>query len=607
MLILYPRIIFMNNDRFNRNNLDQSDSPYLLQHKGNPVNWQVWNNETLEYAKSGGKLVFVSIGYSTCHWCHVMAEEAFSDKNVSRFINDNFVPVKVDREQRPDIDEYFMTFLMATKGSGGWPLNIILTPDLKPVYAFTYAPVQTKFGMPGILEILNEVMTFFKNSKDRITEFEFKSAFSEDTDEVFVLQNIGAYFDWDYGGFGKNSKFIYGSTLLFMIYYYESNRDEYLKKMIQLTLDNIITAGLHDHLQGGFFRYTVDRYWKTPHFEKMLYDQAFLLWIFSSAYHLFGNENYKTAALKIIKCLMENFKENHLFYTAIDADVDKEEGIYYLWSYDELKSVLTAEEFDKFSEIYDIIESGNFNGKNHLIKKNISFPDDIEDKLLDIRLKRNAPFVDKKIITSWNCLAGIALIHAYRFIKESVSADFIKNFLKELLEKHYKDKLLYHSSFNGVLNKNRFIEDYSSLLLFLTFYYEEFQEEKELIFEIHKEINDFKINGDWIQSDNSDFFKIPVSTFDNPVPSAFAMTEMALLRKKILFEEEYLPEKFKRSLQHDFYNISMLIKNGLFHLLESPEKIDWDILPVNTIQLRGSSIKLCYKGECKIGKMPEKR
>ncbi|MBN2546408.1 MAG: thioredoxin domain-containing protein, partial [Spirochaetes bacterium] len=506
-----------------------------------------------------------------------------------------------------DIDEYFMTFIMAIKGSGGWPLNVILTPDQKPIYAFTYAPVKAKFGMPGILDILNEVLNFFKNSKDQITEFEFKSSFSDDIEEAFVLQNIGANFDWEYGGVGKNSKFIYASTLLFMIYYYEYNRDEYLSKMIRLSLDNIIKFGLHDHLQGGFFRYTTDRYWKIPHFEKMLYDQALLLWIFSLAFHQFNDENYKITALKIVKCLMENFKENHLFYTAVDADTDDEEGIYYLWSYDEIKTVLTEEEFNKFTEVYEIAENGNFNGKNHLVKKDIVFLNEIEEKLLNIRKKRNMPFLDKKIITSWNCLTGIGLINAYRFVKESVSAGFIKSFLDELLKKHYKDKILYHSSYNGVLNNNQFIEDYSSLLLFLTYYYEEFQEGKDLISDICKEIDKFKLNGNWVQSKSSDFIEIPINTFDNPVPSNFSMIETAFLRKKILFEEEYLPKKFKRSLQHDFYNVSVLINNGLFHVLESPEKIDWEILPINTIQLRGDEIKHCYKGECKIGKMPEKR
>lgn len=594
---------------FNKNNLSYSSSPYLLQNSSSPVNWQLWDDETLKFALKEQKLIFLSIGYSSCHWCHIMEKEVFSNSDVYNFINKNFVPIKVDREERPDIDNYFITFITYLEGNAGWPLNVILSPDKKPIYAFTYAPVETKPGMYGILDILKTVINSYNENKEVASDFEFKTKVFEDDNEVKILQNIGAFFDWEFAGFGKGAKFIYSSTLLFLIYYYASGitKDIYLEKMITDNLKAIFFSGIFDHLQGGVFRYTEDRQWKFPHFEKMLYDQGLLLWIYSISYHTFKDPLYKEAAIKILKSILYEFKNNGLFYSSINADFSGIEGGYYLWDYEELKKALTEEEFKKLSAVYNIKKEGNYKkGTIHLIKNSetkINI-DDIEKKLLAIRKKRGIPEIDKKIITSWNAIVGIGLIHYFRYIKEDITEEEIKSFLNTLLENMYKDKILLHSSTNS---KEEFIEDYLFLILFLIFYNEEFNEKKELIFELFNNLNKFKIGENFYQSTSYNFIKVPINSFDNPIPSHYSLLEMIKVRKDILTNSDYATSSFKKSMVHDFYNIAIMIRNGYFHIIESPEKMDWLSLPINCIQKRGEKIIHCYKGTCTEGKINIKK
>ncbi len=311
-----------------KNNLDKAISPYLQQHKNNPIHWQEWNEKILTYGRKENKLIFVSIGYATCHWCHVMAAETFENKEVANFLNKYFVSIKVDREQRPDIDQYFMTFITRTTGQGGWPLNVFLTPNRKPILALTYAPVKPKYGIPAFIEILKEI----KNKgvacryEDVVLEKSKENTFSDE----HILQIITSYYDHDYGGFGHGQKFPPYNTLLFLLSYYERMKTRNLRILIKKTLDTMARRGLHDHLQGGFFRYCVDRNWTTPHFEKMLYDQAMLLWVYSVAYKVLEKEKYKEIVEHIMNCLEETFEEGGLFYSAHDADTNHEEGATYL-------------------------------------------------------------------------------------------------------------------------------------------------------------------------------------------------------------------------------------------------------------------------------------
>jgi len=574
---------------FKRNNLDKANSPYLKQHRDNPINWQEWKKEVIEYAKKEKKILFVSVGYSTCHWCHVMAIESFSDKEIADYLNENFVSIKVDKEQRPDINNYLMKFLVSTTGHGGWPLNVFLSSDLKPIFGLTYAGLSAKYGMPGFMEILKTV-------KEQGDGREFNPVLNAPTniESAEIIQTIYDNFDQQYHGFGQQ-KFPQHSTLLFMLHYYQETKDDKLKEMIEKTLDTMMKSGLHDHLQGGFFRYCVDREWKIPHFEKMLYDQAMLLWIYSVAFKLIGKNEYKIVAEKIVKCLSETFGAGNLFYSGIDADTNHNEGETYLWSKEELKD-------DVITNAY-VIED-NFEGKIHLIKKENKFSDDLdkaESKLLEIRKKRDQPHTDKKIITSWNCLAGIGLIHAYRYLGNKKYLDMAENLFKGLIKLHYSASLV-HSSIDGVKEKEEFLEDYASVLLFVTYLHEETCKYEKYLKEFSSEIKKFK-KKIWIESNNEDFIEVEAEAYDQPVPSSISMAELAISRSNVLLKKEYLvDEEFKQPLNFDFLNISVILKKGLFHIVETPELLDWSKISINTIQEKGKQFMRCYKGLCNTDK-----
>ncbi len=579
---------------FHKNNLDKSPSPYLQQHKANPIHWQEWSEEVLEYAKKENKIVFVSVGYSTCHWCHVMASEAFSNKEIADFLNQNFISIKVDREQRPDIDQFLMSFLIETQGQGGWPLNAFLTPDLRPILALTYVPVEPKHNLPGFLQVLNFI-NIHKNQE--IGKYSIPETQSKNVEEDKLIETILSGFDKANGGFGI-PKFPPHNTLLFLLSYFENTKKPEVKIVLEKTLDEISKRGLHDHLQGGFFRYCVDGSWTIPHFEKMLYDQAMLLWVYSTAYKALGKKEYRTIAERIISCLEETF-EDGLFYSGHDADTNHEEGATYLWTKEELQKTLTKEEFEKFSKIYLIKE--NFEGKIHLIKIENIFLPEIERKLLETRRKRKQPFVDKKFITSWNCLVGISLFISYRNCGIENSKTKSLSLFKKLLEKHYIEGKLYHSSLGKDVQKNEFLEDYASFLLFATFVFEETGEYKNVLEDFFGKIEKFRKSEKWIESANKDFFEVPAQTFDHPTPSSTSLAEMAILRAKILLDKEYQNEKYKSPLSYDFHNFGVFIASK-FHIIHSPEKISWEKLPLNCIQIKSKNIQDCFGQKCMVFK-----
>jgi len=579
---------------FHRNNLDKASSPYLQQHKDNPIHWQEWNEKTLAYAKKENKLIFVSIGYATCHWCHVMAVDTFENQEVADLLSKYFLSIKVDREQRPDIDQYFMNFSRRTTGQGGWPLNIFLTPDQKPILAITYASAKPKYGMPGFIEILKEI-------KNKGIAYSYEDLVEEEVEESFPAENllkiITSYYDSDYGGFAYGQKFPPYNTLLFLMSYYEKTKTENLRNIIEKTLDAMAHGGLHDHLQGGFFRYCVDRKWTTPHFEKMLYDQAMLLWAYSAAYKLFRKEEYKKIVGDIMNCLEETFEKDGLFYSAHDADTNHEEGTTYLWTKQELEETLTEQEFIKFTEAYEISENGNFEGKNHLIKKKNTSVPEIERKLLALRKKRNQPFVDRKIITSWNALVGIGLVMAWRYTANRQALEKAKKLFSKLLEKHFNNDKLLHSSLDDKVQAEEFLEDYAAVFLLMTYLHEETGEHKDLLEAFRKKVKLFK-KGGWIESRNTDFMEIAAESTDSPTPSSVSLAELGLLRMNIMFDEEYKATEYKSPLSHDFYNLAALLSSGDWHLIHSPEKLDWNNLPLNAIQIRSEKIQDCYKMSC---------
>ncbi|MBF0485177.1 MAG: thioredoxin domain-containing protein [Candidatus Omnitrophica bacterium] len=581
---------------FERNNLDLSTSPYLRQHKENPIWWQEWGEATLEYAKKKGKPLFFSVGYSTCHWCHVMAAEAFSNKDIADFLNKNFISVKVDREERPDIDQFLMRFILSLNVQGGWPLNAFLTPNLNPLYALTYAPVEPQARMPGFLEILEKIYDFYRSAGHKLSPFILSESQPPVSAEEEIIKMCYEAFDQVYGGFGQENKFPPSSTLLYLLYY--SSNDQRIRLILEKTLDVMMLRGLHDHLEGGFFRYCVDREWLIPHFEKMLYDQAMMLWIYALAFKVLGKKEYKETAFKIVKSLEDTFERDGLFCSAFDADINHEEGGYYLWAYDELSRILTEEELSLLKRVYFVTEKGNFEGKNHLIRLDGTAIPLIEQKLLFQRRLKEPPFCDEKIVTSWNALLGVAFIHAYRYLSEDHFLAHARKIASCLLERHFDGVSLARTSLSGKKSSGGFLEDGAAVLLLLTYLHEETGEFKEAMDTFYAYVLNFRTERSWKESSQKDFITLPASHFDHPIPSSVSLAELAVLRATIFQKKQFFPGPYVTALFHDFYNISSLVRNGLFHLITSPQKIGWKVLPVNTIQIRGEKQEDCFAGSC---------
>ncbi len=579
---------------FNRNNLDQATSPYLQQHRDNPIHWQEWSNDVLAYAQKENKILFVSVGYTACHWCHVMASEAFSNQEVAHFLNHYFVSIKVDREQRPDIDNYMMAFIQETQGQGGWPLNVFLTADVKPFLAVTYVPIKPRYSSSGFLNLLHHIKDNYDQHKGEIKKYLPPIDKEEEPLEEEEIMGVikDNFFE---NGFSSGPQFPPHNTLLFLLSYYEKNKHREIKGIIETILEVMARRGLHDHLQGGFYRYCIDRSWTIPHFEKMLYDQAMLLWVYSIAYKILKKTEYKTIVKKIVQCLEETYADS-LYYAGHDADTDHQEGETYLWDKKEVQENLTSTEYEQFSELYHQEDNGQ--GKIHLIKKSNNNLPEIEQKLLGIRKRRKQPFTDQKCITSWNALSGIGFINAYRSLNEEILKAKAIVLFKQILEKQYQQGVLCHSSLNGKEQPGEYLEDYAALLLFATYIYEETGEYKELIERLFHKLNYF-YEQQWIENRNTDFMEIPAQTFDHPTPSSASLAEMAKLRASIILEKEYPSADYKQPLQHDFFNLMVFVKKGNWHLIHAPHKIEWKHLPVNCMQIRDLKIKDCYQQKCR--------
>jgi len=537
-----------------RNNLDKSSSPYLRQHAKNPIWWQEWSSEVLEEAVRENKPLFVSVGYATCHWCHVMAADAFSDRITADYLNKHFICIKVDRETRPDIDQFLMHFITAQNGSGGWPLNVFLTPDIHPIFALTYAPGHGSGSISPFLDITKKVYDYYINHRDKILPFQAVEKPPSIIEEKMIAKNLLTYFDFVEGGFGGGQKFPPHTTLLYLLYLLCVEKNKNIWKMCSITLDAMRLRGLNDHLQGGIFRYCVDSKWTIPHFEKMLYDQAMALWCYALAYRVMDKKAYKAMAENILRCLEECFKDNGLYISAYDADTEHIEGATYIWKYDELKEFLSAEEFHRLSESYFIFPEGNFNGAIHLTRKNDIPLRDIEKKLLAKRNQRIQPDKDNKTLCGINALVAIAMLQAARFLgKPELEARAVQ-IIKSLLERFWDGKTLAHSLANGIK---------------------------------------------WVESRSEDFQKIYASWFDHPIPSSASLTEMGLTRAGLLKGKGFRTEVYRQPYHADFYNLAAMLRNGLFHLYTTKKGVNWNKLPPNSLQKRGEPETDCYRGVCR--------
>jgi uncharacterized protein YyaL (SSP411 family) len=465
-------------DKKYSNRLKSEQSPYLLQHADNPVDWYPWGREAFLKAKKENKPVFLSIGYSTCHWCHVMEHESFENPRIAEIMNQNFVSIKVDREERPDVDNIYMQAVVGMTGSGGWPLSVFLTPDEKPFFGGTYFPPEDRYGRPGFKSLLLTIAEAWKTRPAEIQEAtkqvqDFLNsrlrAISAGEISEKVLKDayhaMASGFDSTHGGFGQAPKFPMSHNLSFLLtYWYRYDEAEALR-MAEKTLRKMAGGGMYDHLGGGFHRYSTDQYWLVPHFEKMLYDQAILSRTYWEAYQVTGNQFYARLAEEIFEYVLRDMTHPEGgFYSAEDADSEGKEGKFYVWKPEEIKEVLGQKEGELFCQIFDVTESGNFEGTEsilHLQKSpellakihNLTeeqlqdFLNTAKAKLFQTREKRIHPHKDDKILTDWNGLMIASLAYGYsvwgdkRYLRAAErSADFILDWLQKngRLLKHYR-------------------------------------------------------------------------------------------------------------------------------------------------------------------------
>jgi len=553
------------------NHLVNSDSPYLLQHKDNPVDWYPWDKEAFEKAKKDNKLIFLSIGYSTCHWCHVMEKESFKNKDIAKVLNKYFISIKVDREEMPDIDKYYQkVYQLMNKRGGGWPLTIIMTPDKKPFYSATYIPPHySQFG-PGLKELLLSIAQDWQKNSNKIEKIahNFEEYFNENENRPFVkekldksiieniIKQIAKEFDFQYGGIKGAPKFPLESTLDLMIDVYMLSKNENVKKAVDITLEKMAKGGIFDQIEGGFYRYSTDDKWKVPHFEKMLYNNANLPIVYLRWYKITKNKLYFEVAKRSIDEMIDKYRDkNGLFFSASNADSEGIEGKYFVYDYDEVKEAFANfENVDELMRYFGIEKYGNFNGRNNPIiygEKPENYKKALEI-LKGIRKKREFPFVDTKKITSWNAMMIKALFKISEF-NEKYKKEAIKT-LDMLLDEMYKKNKLYHSyNKNKNLKKEGLLEDYSYLISSLITAYEYTYCEKYLNFanKLIKEVKKFK-NNDWYMNDKN---SIKADFSDSAYASSFSVLANDFLDLGIMeFNLEYYNEA-KEIIQNGSYYI----------------------------------------------------
>ena len=469
------------------NRLIHETSPYLLLHAHNPVDWYPWNDEALERAKKENKLIFLSVGYSTCYWCHVMEREVFSNPEIAEMMNKDFINIKIDREERPDLDEIYMTATQLLTQRGGWPNSVFLTPDLKPFYAGTYFPPTDMPGRPGFPTILDAVHEAWVTREAEVIEsanqisetiaMATSRGFTSLTAKPLNRSIITAALDYlrttysnAYGGFGRAPKFPSPANLELLLSEYERASDASLLKMVTHTLDMMAYGGMYDQIGGGFHRYSVDAKWLVPHFEKMLYDNAQLAKVYLRAYRLTKESRYRRIAEEIFSFIFrEMTAPEGGFYSALDAETDAEEGKYYVWTADVIKKVLGKKEIGRFSNIYGVDKGPNFEGKNVLYvpegtaaENTLKSVASAREKLLTARAKREYPLLDTKIIVNWNGLMIDALAYGYEVLGEErylTAASKAARFILDTLRK--PDGELWHTYTAGVTKQDAYLDDYA--------------------------------------------------------------------------------------------------------------------------------------------------
>jgi uncharacterized protein YyaL (SSP411 family) len=568
----------MDSDRAQTNRLIHEKSPYLLQHAHNPVDWFPWGDEALAKAHAEDKPIFLSIGYSTCHWCHVMERESFENDEIARILNSRFVPIKVDREERPDLDHLYITAIQVMTGSGGWPLSVFLTPDRKPIFGGTYFPPVDRGGRPGLGSLLARVDEAWQSDREALLEsgssmVAYLRKLSQPTgssnpDQPLGEEALAAAFKQLYnrydakrGGFGPAPKFPSPHNLTFLLRYAHRTHSAMALDMARTTLDAMAAGGIHDHLGGGFHRYSTDAHWLVPHFEKMLYDQAGLAIAYTDAYLATGDSTYRAVAQDILDYVLRDLRDPAGgFYSAEDADSEGEEGTFYVWADGEIRGLLGEEAGREFCNSFGVRPTGNWEGKNILHRTAARPPlspalQNARDLLREARDQRTRPHRDEKILVAWNGYMIEALAHsgkalfAPRYVE---AAEESAHFIKENL---WRDGRLLRYSRGGAADALAYLDDYAFLGRGLLALYETtfrlgYLEDalhvaREMIRLFHRPQGGFLFTG----SDADRLVAPVVEVYDGAMPSGNSAAASFLLRLGHLIADREMEDRGQEVLQ----------------------------------------------------------
>ncbi|EDP72363.1 hypothetical protein FBALC1_14717 [Flavobacteriales bacterium ALC-1] len=577
------------------NDLIKETSPYLLQHAYNPVDWKAWNKESLELAKEQNKLIVISVGYSACHWCHVMEEESFENDSVARLMNENFISIKVDREERPDVDQIYMSAVQLMTGSGGWPLNCITLPDGRPVFGGTY------FTKPQWTKILEDMSSLYKTNPEKVIAYAEKLTEGVKNADLINVNKEGIQFnklqiestvdelkkslDFKLGGQKNAPKFPMPSNLDFLLRYSFQNDDKDLQQFVMTSLNKMANGGIYDQIGGGFSRYSVDDRWHIPHFEKMLYDNAQLVSLYSKAYQFTKNEDFKTIVTETLNFIdRELTQEEGAFYSSLDADSktkegELEEGVFYTWTKDDLKTEL-GEDFDLFKSYYNINATGKWEKDqfilyktktdNEFIKTNNITIKELHSKVLawkkklyEVRAKRERPRLDDKALTSWNALMLKAYVDAYRvFNKQSYLDKAIDNakFIKE--NQIQNNGSLFHNYKNKKSTIEGFSEDYAhTITAYIELYQATFNEQwlntaKELMDYAIAHFSNKETSMFYFTSDNeTNLITRKTEVFDNVIPSSNSVLADCLFKLGHYYSNKAYTDLAKQMLSNVYDDI----------------------------------------------------
>jgi len=563
----------MENTLNKKNRLVDETSPYLLQHADNPVDWFPWGNEAFERSVAEDKPIFLSVGYSACHWCHVMAHESFEDEEIAQVMNAHYINVKVDREERPDVDEIYMSAVQAMTGSGGWPMSVFLTPEGVPFYGGTYFPPKSRSGLPGFVQVLESVARHYREKGDNVADvagrlrerleamakLEAPEGGLTEKDFEAAFQKIRSNFDFQHGGFGTQPKFPNTMNLEVCLRTYLRNGDEEALSMVTSTLNSMARGGIYDQLGGGFHRYSVDYRWLVPHFEKMLYDNALLAKLYTQTYLVTKEPLFAKIVRETLDyTLREMTADEGGFYSTQDADSEGAEGMFFVWTPEEVKELLGEEDGALFCRYFDITSHGNFEGKNILniplrnpegdfspehLKKVVEGRRKV---LFDAREKRIKPDRDEKIQVSWNGLMISAFAQAYRALDEPTYLEAASNAARFILESmRTRDGLLLHSYKDKEARFNGYLDDYTCLIVGLCDLYEASFDPFWLMSAC--DLMEVTVEQFWDQGTGGFFYtghdheKLIVRSknpFDNATPSGNSVGAVALMRLGALLERD---------------------------------------------------------------------